>query len=154
VFPFKRKQPPILDIDISSTSVKLLELSHMDTGFRVEGHTIESLPPNAIAEKTISDVGAVGESIRKAVKRAGAKHKLCVMAVPSSAAIIRLLRCQQASKRRRWKPRFNSRPTITSFTSTPCRRSALTLRCWVQLRGNFETVDVLLGCVSLRKPRI
>ena len=65
MFLFKRKQSPVVGIDISSTSVELLELSRGGSGFRIENHAVEPLPPNAIAEKTISDVNAVADTIRK-----------------------------------------------------------------------------------------
>lgn len=88
---FKRKQSPILGIDISSTSVKLLELSRTGSGFRVETHAVEPLPPNAITEKAISDVDAVGETIRRAVNRTGTKNKHCAMAVTGSAVITKIV---------------------------------------------------------------
>lgn len=91
MFLFKRKQSSVLGIDISSTSVKLLELSRTANGFRVENHAVEPLPPNAITEKTISDVDAVGETISKAVKRAGTKNKHCAMAVTGSTVITKVV---------------------------------------------------------------
>jgi len=88
---FKRKQSSVLGIDISSTSVKLLELSRSARGFTVEHHAVEPLPPNTIVEKAISDVAAVGETIRQAIKRAGAKTKNCALAVSGSAAITKVI---------------------------------------------------------------
>jgi type IV pilus assembly protein PilM len=88
---FKRKQSSMLGIDLSSTSVKLLELSRSSKGFKVEHHAVEPLPPMAIVEKTISDVAAVGEAIRHAIKRAGTKSKHCAMAVSGSAAITKVI---------------------------------------------------------------
>ncbi|MFW5969959.1 MAG: pilus assembly protein PilM, partial [Halofilum sp. (in: g-proteobacteria)] len=64
MFLFKPRQAPILGIDISSTSVKLLELSRTGSGFRVESHAVEPLPSEAVAEKVIQDVEAVGEAVR------------------------------------------------------------------------------------------
>ncbi|MGH8503029.1 MAG: pilus assembly protein PilM [Gammaproteobacteria bacterium] len=88
---FKRKQSSVLGIDISSTSVKLLELSRAGAGFKVEYHAVEPLPHNAITEKAISDVAAVGETIRHAIKRAGTKNKHCAMAVSGSAVITKVI---------------------------------------------------------------
>jgi type IV pilus assembly protein PilM len=87
VFLFTRRKTPLVGIDISSTSVKLLELSKAGSRYRVEHYAVEPLPPNAISEKTISDVDAVGETIQKALKRSGSKAKSCCMAVASSAVI-------------------------------------------------------------------
>lgn len=91
MFFFKRKQLPVIGIDISSTSVKVLELSKSGSGFKVEYHGVESLPANSVTEKTLSDVDAVGETIRKAIKRAGVRNKNCAMAVAGSAVITKLI---------------------------------------------------------------
>lgn len=91
MFLLKRKQSPVLGLDISSTSVKLLELSRNGTGFRVENHAVEPLPPNAITEKTITNLDAVGETIRKAVRRAGSKTKQCALAVAGSAVMTKVI---------------------------------------------------------------
>ena len=91
MLPFTRKQVPVLGIDISSTSVKLVELSPHGNGYKVESHAVEPLPANAVVEKNIAEVDAVGETIRKALKRAGTKNKLCALAVPSSAVITKVI---------------------------------------------------------------
>lgn len=91
MLPFTRKKVPVLGIDISSTSVKLVELSSAGNGYKVESHAVEPLPANAVVEKNIAEVEAVAETIRKAVKRAGTKNKLCALAVPSSAVITKVI---------------------------------------------------------------
>jgi type IV pilus assembly protein PilM len=56
VLPFTRKKVPVLGIDISSTSVKLVELSPAGNGYKVESHAVEPLPANAVVEKNIAEV--------------------------------------------------------------------------------------------------
>jgi type IV pilus assembly protein PilM len=91
VFLFGRKQAPILGVDISSTAVKLLEVSKTGDRFRVDGHAVEPLPAEAVAEKVVQDVDAVGEAVRKAVKRAGTKTKEVALSVPGSAVITKVI---------------------------------------------------------------
>jgi type IV pilus assembly protein PilM len=90
VFLLKRTQSPVLDIDISSTSSKLLELSRNGAGLRVENHALEPVSPNAIAEKMISNADAVGGTNRKAIKRTGTKSKYCALAVSGSAVMTKI----------------------------------------------------------------
>ena len=52
---FSNKSNIVLGLDISSTSVKLLELSKNGDRYRVEAYAVEPLPPNAVVEKNISD---------------------------------------------------------------------------------------------------
>jgi type IV pilus assembly protein PilM len=88
---FSRKNPPLVGLDISSTAIKLLELSRSGGRYRVESYTVEPLPANSVVEKSIADVEAVGEAIRRAVKRSGTKTKLAAVAVAGSAVITKVI---------------------------------------------------------------
>jgi type IV pilus assembly protein PilM len=70
---FSTKTPSLLGVDISSTAVKLLQLSQVGGRFRVEHYAVEPLPPNAVVEKNIVEVEAVGEALKRAVARSCAK---------------------------------------------------------------------------------
>ncbi|MEN8177914.1 MAG: pilus assembly protein PilM [Pseudomonadota bacterium] len=95
MFFFGRKKPPLIGIDISSTAVKLLELSQATgragANFRVEAYGVEPLPSNAVVEKNIAEVDAVGEAIRAALKRSGTKAKNAAVAVSGSAVITKVI---------------------------------------------------------------
>ena len=88
---FKSKKPVILGLDISSTSVKLLELAQDGEKYQVESQVVEPLPDNAMTEKNIQDVEAVGETIKKAVKRSKTKIKDAAVAVAGSAVITKVI---------------------------------------------------------------
>jgi type IV pilus assembly protein PilM len=88
---FKRTKPPLIGLDISSTAVKLLELSRSGLRYRVESYAVEPLPPNSVVEKNITDVEAVAEAIRRAVKRSGTRTKNAAVAVAGSAVITRTI---------------------------------------------------------------
>ena len=86
-----RKKPPLIGLDISSTAVKLLELSQQNGRYRVESYAVEPLPANSVVEKNIADVEAVGESIRRAVKRSGTRNKAASVAVAGSSVITKII---------------------------------------------------------------
>ena len=88
---FQKKQPPLLGLDISSTAVKLLELSQSGGRYCVESYAVEPLPINFVVAKNISDVEAVGEAIKRAVKRSGSKTKNAAVAVAGSAVITKVI---------------------------------------------------------------
>ncbi|KPK40563.1 MAG: pilus assembly protein PilM [Gammaproteobacteria bacterium SG8_47] len=88
---FKTKSPPVVGLDISSTAVKLLELSKSGERLRVEAYAVEPLPPNSVIEKNIADAEAVGQAIRRAVKRAGTRSKFAAAAVAGSAVITKVI---------------------------------------------------------------
>ena len=88
---FKRTKPPLIGLDISSTAVKLLELSRSGSRYRVESYAVEPLPPNSVVEKNITDIEAVGEAIRRAVKRSGTRSNHGVVAVAGSSVITKII---------------------------------------------------------------
>ena len=88
---FSKKMPPLVGLDISSTAVKLLQISGGGGKFKVEHYAVEPLPQNAVVEKNIAEVEAVGEAIARAVKRSGTKAKHCALAVSGSAVITKII---------------------------------------------------------------
>lgn len=97
VFSFLNKGPnTMLGLDISSTSVKLLELSRSGGKYRVESYGVEPLPENAVVEKNIADEEAVGESIQRLVERSKTKIKNAAVAVAGSAVITKTIEMSAA----------------------------------------------------------
>lgn len=88
---FGRGKSSLLGIDISSTSVKILELVRSGARYRVESYAVEPLPPNSVVEKNITDADLVGEAIGRAVKKSGTRTKLAACAVAGSAVITKVI---------------------------------------------------------------
>lgn len=84
---FKPKSPPLIGVDISSTAVKLLQLGRSGSRYRVEHFAVEPLPPNAVSEKNIVEIEAVGDAVGRALARSGSKARDAVAAVAGSAVI-------------------------------------------------------------------
>ncbi|WP_341646100.1 pilus assembly protein PilM [Thauera sp. SDU_THAU2] len=75
-------------LDISSSSVKLVELSGGDKeAYKVERYAIEPLPRDAVVDGNIANLEAVGEAVRRALRRFGAGVKNVAMALPASSVI-------------------------------------------------------------------
>ncbi|HQV23319.1 MAG TPA: pilus assembly protein PilM [Agitococcus sp.] len=86
-----KKNTSLIGLDISSTSVKLLELSLQGDRYRVESYGVEPLPQNAVVEKTIADVEGVGEAITRLLARAKPRSKNAAVAVSGSAVITKTI---------------------------------------------------------------
>ena len=115
MFLFQRKYRPLLGLDITTSSVKLIELAMAGGQYRVEAYAAEPTPQNAINEKAIVDAEAVGEAIRRAVKRAGAKSSEVAVAISGDAAITKVIQMPRALRdAATWRPRSRCRPTSTS----------------------------------------
>ena len=86
------KSKSLVGLDITATSVKLLELKEVKKKeLKVVSYTVEPLPANAVDEKNLQDVEAVGDAIRRAVKRSGTRTKNCAVAVPSAMVITKVI---------------------------------------------------------------
>ena len=97
MFGFLRKKPSsMVGLDISSTSVKLIELSKSARNYRVESYGVEPMPENAVVEKSINDVEAVGETIQRVVERCKTKSKDAAVAVAGSAVITKSIELNAA----------------------------------------------------------
>ncbi len=91
MFLLSRNQRQLLGLDITTSSIKLIELAMAGGLYRVESYAAEPTPPNAMNEKTLVDPDAVGEAIKRAVKRSGAKTREAAIAISGDAAITKVI---------------------------------------------------------------
>ncbi len=69
---FNLKARPLIGLDISSSTIKLVELSDAGKGVqRIERYTIEPLPRDAVVDGNITNLEAVAEAVKRAWKRLG-----------------------------------------------------------------------------------
>ena len=80
---------PLIGLDISSSAVKMVELSRQDSkgGIKVERYAIEPLPRDAVVDGKIVNIEAIADSMRRAWRRLGTSTKLVAMALPTAAVI-------------------------------------------------------------------
>ena len=86
-FSLRAGHRPLLGLDITTSSIKLIELSESGGQYRVESYAAEPTPHNAVNEKAIVDANSVGEAIRRAIKRSGVRSRECAVAISGDAAI-------------------------------------------------------------------
>src|SRR5438046_10127328 len=72
MFLFQRKYRPLLGLDITTSSVKLIELTMGGGQYRVEAYAAEPTPQNAIHDRLLVDAEAVGGASRRRQRRGGA----------------------------------------------------------------------------------
>jgi type IV pilus assembly protein PilM len=85
---FNTKARPLIGLDISSSAVKLVELSGGGKeGFRVERYTIEVLAKDIVADGNIVNLEAAAEAVKRAWKRLSTSTRLVAMALPAAAVI-------------------------------------------------------------------
>lgn len=85
---FSRQPAPLLGLDISSSSVKLVELGRDKSGNLVlERCAIEPLERGWITDGNVEKFDEVADAVRRLVKKSGTRTKNVAMALPPSAVI-------------------------------------------------------------------
>ena len=87
-----------MGIDISSTGIKLVELSRTRSGYELASMATVPLPRDAIVENTIIDTTAVSDALKEAVKIAHPAAKNVALAVSGNAVIIKTIQLPMATE--------------------------------------------------------
>lgn len=140
---FKRSRPPLIGLDISSTAVKLLELSRSGSRYRVESYAVEPLPPNSVVEKNITDVDAVGEAVRRAVKRSGTRTRHVAVAIAGSSVITKIIPMPAAMSDDDMESQIELE--ADQYVPYPLEEVNLDFEVLGPSEKNPETVDVMLA---------
>ena len=90
-FSFGNKNRPLIGLDITTSSIKLIELAMTGGQYRVEAYAAEATPHSAINEKAIVDAQAVGDVIKRALQKSGARSKEVAVAISGDAAITKVI---------------------------------------------------------------
>ena len=88
---FGSAPPPLIGLDIGSSSVKLIQLASTGKSYRVEAFAIEPVPEGAVSEGAIAEPDQVADAVKRALKRGNFKAKNCAMAVTGSAVITKVI---------------------------------------------------------------
>src|SRR6266513_1042050 len=80
--------PPLIGVDISSTALKLVELSESGKGaYRLERYAIEPLPKDVVTDGNIANLDQVADALRRGHKRLGSRNRHIALALPAAMVI-------------------------------------------------------------------
>ncbi len=138
-----RKKPPLIGLDISSTSVKMMELSKTGSSYRIEGIGVEPLPANAVVEKNIAEIESVGESVKRALSKSKIKLKNVAIAVAGSAVITKKITMPASLSEDEMEGQIQLE--ADQYIPYPLEEVSLDFQIIGPTESNPETVDVLLA---------
>ena len=84
---YRKPSKGLVGVDISSTTVKLLELSVKNGRYWVESYAVMPLPENSVVEKSILNPEAVADALERVVNLANPHTTHVAIAVPTSMVI-------------------------------------------------------------------
>lgn len=80
--------PPLVGIDISTSSVRLVELAQSGKGeYRLERYAAEPLPRGSVVDGNIENMDQVVEAVRRVWKKSGTRAKLVALGMPPASVI-------------------------------------------------------------------
>ncbi len=80
--------PPLIGVDISSSALKLVELSEAGKGvYRLERYAVEPLAKDVVTDGNIANLDQVTEALRRGHKRLGSRNRNVAMALPTAMVI-------------------------------------------------------------------
>src|SRR2546426_3819855 len=80
--------PPLIGVDISSSALKLVELSETGKGAsRLERYAVEPLAKDVVADGNIANLDQVADALRRAHKRLGSRNRNVALALPAAMVI-------------------------------------------------------------------
>lgn len=83
-----KKNAPLIGVDISTSDVKLVELSRSgEKDFKLERCATEPLPKGAVIDGNVENLEQVSEAITKLLKRAGTGTRQVALAMPAASVI-------------------------------------------------------------------
>lgn len=88
---FSPKGQHLVGLDVSTTSIKLVELVKQQGRLHLKSYGIEPLEPGWVVDKSIANGEEVGEAISRLVRRAGVSSKEVATAVSGSAVITKII---------------------------------------------------------------
>jgi type IV pilus assembly protein PilM len=93
---FNERTPPLIGVDISSASVKMVELAEGPKGgYRVEGYAIAPLAKDAVVDGNIAGLEQVGEAVKRAWKILNSRERRVALALPAAAVITKKVLMQK-----------------------------------------------------------
>ena len=88
---YRKPSKGLVGVDISSTTVKLLELSVKNGRYWVESYALLPLPENSVVEKSILNSEAVGDALERVVNLSNPRSTNVAIAVPTSMVINKII---------------------------------------------------------------
>jgi len=149
---FKAKSPLLIGVDISSSSVKMVELSMIgkrNQNYRIERYAIESMPADAMLDGGIVNLEAVSECLRRGWKRMGTRQKNVALALPATDVITKKIIVPTGQ--REDDLAFQVENEASQYIPFPLDEIDLDFQVARPVPGNPEEVEVLIAASRKEK---
>lgn len=81
----------LIGVDVSSTSVKMVDIQRQQGVFHLKSYGIEALPLGLVVDKSVINTEAVGEVVARLLRHSGISGRQAATAVSGSAVITKII---------------------------------------------------------------
>ena len=139
----KAKNKTLLGVDISSTSVKLIELGYTHGKYHVEAYSSEKLPSGAVEENNIQNTEIVGAAIAKALKRSRSNCRNAATSVSGAAVITKMIQMDASLNDSEMESQISVE--ADQYIPYPLHEVAIDFEVQSLNQQNTELADVILA---------
>ena len=140
---FFAKSSSLLGLDISSSSVKFVEISFSGARPKLERYAIEILPKGAIVDGHIDNMEAVSAAVERGWKKIGTKIKQVAMALPTSAVITKKIYLPKGLSEQEYE--FQVESEANQYIPFPLDEVSLDFQILGASPGSPDDVEVLIA---------
>jgi type IV pilus assembly protein PilM len=139
---YRKPNKGLIGVDISSTSVKVLELSVKGGRHWVESYALVPLQEGSVVEKNILNPEAVGDSLERAINLANTQSSNAALAIPTSMVITKVIEmdADMTSDEREVQIRMDAE----QYIPFPLDEASLDFEVLPDVLSNPNRVNVLL----------
>ena len=149
--PFKRQAPALVGVDISPSSVKLVELAAgAKAALRLERYAIEPIERGAMVDGNVEHPEAVAEALARALKKSGCRARHAALALPGAAVITKRIMLPAGLSEEDYELQVESE--ASQYIPFPIEEVNLDFQVLGPLAGGGDDVEVLIA--ASRKERV
>ena len=146
----KRSAPPLVGIDLSASSVKVVELSRGQRApMRLERYAIEPVERDAIVDGNIERPEVVADALTRALRKCGSKAKEAALALPSGAVITKKIMLPAGLREEDYEVQVESE--ASQYIPFPIEEVNLDFQILGPAASSADEVDVLLAASRKEK---
>ncbi len=147
---FNESTLPLIGVDISTSAVKMVELSASGKGtYRLEGYSIAAIPKDAIVDGNVSGLEQVSDAVKLAWKLLGSREKRTALALPSAAVITK--KVLMSSELREADMEAQVEAEANQYIPFPLEEVNIDFQVIGPAPNNSEEVEVLIAAARKEK---
>jgi len=147
---FGRSSPPLVGIDLSASSVKVVELAKgQRTPMRLERYAIEPIERGAIVDGNIEKPEAVAEALTRALRKCNTRAREAALALPAGSVITKKILVPAGLREEDYEIQVEAE--ASQYIPFPIEEVNLDFQLLGPAKGSEDEIEVLLAASRKEK---